>query len=130
MNHAQPIGKVSYEAHTKLLRETVSTLSRNDQYRPLLQTYPCLPSFLVFSFCLFLIVSACATPIGVKRIDPRTVHRALTTNVLSANTLSNPTQNVLYRRDLFAQFENNPEATLAGLHAEVAADRGGRDDIC
>jgi hypothetical protein len=130
MNHAQAIGKVSYATHTKLLRATVSTLSRNDQGRPLLQAHLCLPSFLVFSFCLFLIASACATPVGVKRIDPRAVHRALTTNILSANTLSNPTQNVLYRRDLFTRFENDPATTLAGLHAEVAADRGGRDDIC
>jgi pimeloyl-ACP methyl ester carboxylesterase len=88
------------------------------------------PHTILLLACLFLIVSACATPVGVKRIDPRTVHRALTASVLSADTLSNPTQNVLYRRDLFARFENDPEATLAALHTEVAADRGGRDDIC
>lgn len=80
--------------------------------------------------CLFLIISACTTPVGVKRIDPRAVHRTLTASILSADKLSNPTQNVLYRRDLFARFENDPEATLAALHTEVAADRGGRDDIC
>src|SRR5262245_16221712 len=130
MNHVPPIGKVSYAAHTKLLRATVSTLGRNNQCRPFPQPHPGLPSFLVVSLCLFLIASACATPVGVKRIDPRTVHRTLTTNILSANTLSNPTQNVLYRRDLFARFENDPEATLADLHTEVVADRGGRDDIC
>ena len=49
--------------------------------------------------CLFLITSACTTPVGVKRIDPRAVHRTLTASILSADTLSNPTQNVLYRRD-------------------------------
>src|SRR5262245_22252675 len=130
MNHVPPIGKVSYAAHTKLLRATVSTLGRNNQCRPFPQPHPGLPSFLVVSLCLFLIASACATPVGVKRIDPRTVHRTLTTNILSANTLSNPTQNVLYRRDLFARFENDPEVTLADLHAEVTAERGGRDDIC
>lgn len=85
---------------------------------------------IVLLTCVFLIASACATPVGVKRIDPRAVHRALTTSVLSANTLSNPTLNVLYRRDLFARFEDAPEATLADLHTEVVADRGGRDDIC
>ncbi len=85
---------------------------------------------LVLFICLFLIASACSTPVGVKRIDPRAVHHTLTASILSANTLSNPTQNVLYRRDLFARFEDTPEATLADLHAEVAADRGGRDDIC
>jgi len=88
---------------------------------------PLLLALLIF---LFLFAGACATPVGVKRIAPRAVHRALTASVLSANTLSNPTQNVFYRRDLFARFEDAPEATLAELHAEVAADRGGRDDIC
>ena len=87
-------------------------------------------SFLAFLICLPLIVAACSTPVGVKRIDPRAVHRTLTTSVLSANTFSTPTRNVLYRRDLFARFEHAPEEALADLHAEVAADRGGRDDIC
>lgn len=66
--------------------------------------------------CLFLSVSACSTPVGVKRIDPRTVHRALTTNVLSTNTLSTPTQNVLYRRDLSVRFENDPEGYSSTGH--------------
>ena len=58
-------------------------------------------SFLAFLVCLPLIVVACSTPVGVKRIDPRAVHRTLTTSVLSADTFSTPTRNVLYRRDLF-----------------------------
>jgi hypothetical protein len=87
-------------------------------------------SFLAFLVCLPLIVVACSTPVGVKRINPRAVHRTLTTSVLSADTFSTPTRNVLYRRDLFARFENAPEEALADLRAEVAADRGGRDDIC
>lgn len=87
-----------------------------------------LPLVLLISLCS--IASACSTPVGVKRLDPRAVHSALTTSILSANTLSNPTQNVLHRRDLFTRFEDAPEAALADLHAEVAADRGGRDDIC
>jgi pimeloyl-ACP methyl ester carboxylesterase len=114
----------------KLLRETVNTLSPNDRRPPSRQVYPGLHLFLISSFCFSLIVTACATPVGVKRIDPRSVHRALTANILTTSRLSTPTYNVLYRRDLFTRFENNPEATMADLHAEVIADRGGRDDIC
>ncbi|MFI5217581.1 MAG: esterase/lipase family protein [Candidatus Limnocylindria bacterium] len=72
---------------------------------------------------------ACATPVGVSRVDPRVVHRTLTSNVLSTGDLSNPTLNVLYRRDLSAAFESQPEVVLAELHAAVAAGRGGRDDV-
>src|SRR5262249_44607190 len=127
---AQARGKAASAAPRHLLGETVSARRRNVQARVLRQVHPGLPPLLVLSFCLVLSASACTTPVGVKRIDPRTVHRALTTNILSANTLSNPTQNVLYRRDLFTRFENDPEVTLADLHAEGTAERGGRDDIC
>jgi len=72
---------------------------------------------------------ACATPVGVARVDPRVVHRTLTSNVLSTSQLSNPTTNVLYRRDLSARFASQPEVVLAELHAEIAADRGSRDDV-
>src|SRR5262249_6950189 len=126
---AQARGKAASAAPRHLLGETVSARRRNVQARVLRQVHPCRHLLLGLSFCLVLSASACTTPVGVKRIDPRTVHRALTTNILSANRLSNPTQNVLYRRDLFTRFENDPEVTLADLHAEVTAERGGRAEI-
>jgi pimeloyl-ACP methyl ester carboxylesterase len=72
---------------------------------------------------------ACATPVGVERVDPRRVHRTLTSNVLSTGELSNPTLNVLHRRGLTARYQSLPEVVLGELHDAVAADRGGRDDI-
>jgi pimeloyl-ACP methyl ester carboxylesterase len=79
---------------------------------------------------LFLVVLVgCETPVGVKRVDPTRVHRTLTSSVLSTGELSNPTRNVLYRRDLYDRFAREPELVLAELHAEVAADRGSRDDV-
>jgi len=72
---------------------------------------------------------ACATPVGVERVDPRVVHRTLTSNVLSTGALSNPTSNVLHRRDLSARFESEPAVVIGELHAEIAADRGSRDDV-
>jgi pimeloyl-ACP methyl ester carboxylesterase len=72
---------------------------------------------------------ACATPVGVRRVDPRTVYRSLTSNVLSTGELSNPTRNVLLRRDLFERYQARPQEALAELHAAVAEDRGGRDEV-
>ncbi len=72
---------------------------------------------------------ACATPVGVERVDPRRVHRTLTSNILSTGELSNPTLNVLHRRGLTARFASEPVLVLGELHAAVAADRGGRDDV-
>ena len=42
-----------------------------------------------------LLAAGCATPIGVERADPQSVHRELTGNVLSTGELSDFTQNVL-----------------------------------
>ena len=41
-------------------------------------------AFMAILVCLPLLASACATPISVKRVDARQVHRELTRDVLSA----------------------------------------------
>jgi hypothetical protein len=41
---------------------------------------------------LALLVGGCATPLGVQRADPQSVHRELTGNVLSTGELSDFTQ--------------------------------------
>jgi pimeloyl-ACP methyl ester carboxylesterase len=74
-----------------------------------------------------LVISGCATPVGVKRIDPRKVQRELTSNILTTSDLSQATQNVLYQHDLIQRFEDDPEGSIADLHAYVV-DRGGDGD--
>jgi triacylglycerol esterase/lipase EstA (alpha/beta hydrolase family) len=64
-----------------------------------------------------LVLSGCQIPIGVSRVDPQTVHHQLTQNVLSANVPSIFTENVLHQYDLAEQFDREPEAALAELHA-------------
>jgi pimeloyl-ACP methyl ester carboxylesterase len=76
-----------------------------------------------------MLIAACGVPIGVKRVDPRTAQRTLTSNILSSGKLSRFTQNVLYQRDLVARFDDAPEQALAALHTTVADGRGGRDDV-
>jgi pimeloyl-ACP methyl ester carboxylesterase len=67
--------------------------------------------------CLVGSTLACATPVGVKRVDARAVHRSLTTNVLSHGKPSAPTAQTLHRLALYERFDDDPEAALAELHA-------------
>jgi hypothetical protein len=64
---------------------------------------------------LLLLVGACATPIGVTRVDTQSVYRSLTASVLSTGQPSASTEQVLVRTGLARQFQNDPEATLAAL---------------
>lgn len=87
------------------------------------RSYACLLLFLLF------LVAACATPVGVKRADPRDVHQNLTSNVLSAGKLSGPTTIVLNRHDLYQRFDKEPEAALVDLHKIFVSGRGGEDEL-
>ncbi len=74
-------------------------------------------------------VAGCGTPVGVARIDPRDVHRALTSTVLSTGEPSQPTRNVLYQQDLVQRFEEDPAGALAALHEIVVDGWGGPDEM-
>jgi len=65
--------------------------------------------------CLLLLVSACATPIGVTRVETQAVYRSLTASVLSTGRPSAATEQVLVRNGLAQRFQDDPEATLAAL---------------
>jgi pimeloyl-ACP methyl ester carboxylesterase len=80
-------------------------------------------------FCLPLLLVACAVPVTVERVDPRTVHRDLTANVLTVGEESAASRNVLYRWDLTARFEADPEGALGQLHAAVVGGSAGRDEL-
>jgi len=78
---------------------------------------------VVATLGFFVVLSGCATsPIGVKRMNPDAVSRALTANALTENKPSIPSMNVLVRRGLRAQFEKQPAAALAQLHQIVLAE--------
>jgi pimeloyl-ACP methyl ester carboxylesterase len=64
-----------------------------------------------------LLTAACATPIGVKLVDPRTTYRMLTENALSADALSVYTRRTLQRAGLIETFKDDPPAAIAKLHA-------------
>ena len=68
---------------------------------------------------LAVTLSACRTPVGVKRVDPRAVRRGLTSNVLSSGELSGPTQNLLRRINALKAFSKDPVAVITRLHRPV-----------
>jgi pimeloyl-ACP methyl ester carboxylesterase len=70
------------------------------------------------------LVAGCGAPVTVRRVDPRTVHRELTANVLSAAVPSGATRNVLEEWDLAELFDAAPGEALARLHAAVVAGAG------
>ena len=78
-------------------------------------------ALLVAAACLVL--SACATPIGVNRVDHTEVYRTFTRSALSGREPSIYTAQVLSRLGFTERFENEPEAVIADLHRmSVEAD--------
>ena len=63
-----------------------------------------------------LLLTGCATPVGVKHLDPKQVQRNLTTNILSSDELSAPTQQILNRSNLSEKFQSQPAVVIAELH--------------
>jgi pimeloyl-ACP methyl ester carboxylesterase len=84
---------------------------------------------LALSLAVLAAVTGCGTPVTVRRVDPRTVHRELTRNVLSAAVLSGATRTVLGEWDLVERFEDAPEEALAELHALVSAGGARADEV-
>jgi pimeloyl-ACP methyl ester carboxylesterase len=79
------------------------------------------PTLLAVALVLSLL-TACATPVGVERLDAQTVHRELTSNVLSTGELSRFSDNVLRQYALETLVAEDAATALAELHAAVAAD--------
>jgi triacylglycerol esterase/lipase EstA (alpha/beta hydrolase family) len=63
-----------------------------------------------------LAVGGCATPVGVRQLDSKEVQRNLTASILSSDTVSASTRQILNRADLSARFRNQPAEVLAALH--------------
>ena len=79
-----------------------------------------LRRLFVVALILVFVISACATPIGVRYVEPRVAHHTLTANVLSAERPSSFTSRELINSNLFQRFENEPEKALAEMHAGLA----------
>jgi len=84
----------------------------------------CRPlSYAVGAACLIvvLVLSGCATPVGVRPLDSKEANRRLTETVLSDDKLSAPTQQILNRSGLEKQFQSEPVEVIAALHKALHA---------
>ena len=70
----------------------------------------------IFLILVLFVISGCATPVGVKQLDPKQVQRNLTTNILSSDELSSYTQQILNRSNLADKYKSDPEGVIADLH--------------
>ena len=70
----------------------------------------------LFLLVFALAVGGCATPVGVKKLDPKQVQRNLTANILSSDEFSSSTQQILNRANLTERFRSDPSRVLAELH--------------
>jgi pimeloyl-ACP methyl ester carboxylesterase len=73
---------------------------------------------------VILFTTACATPVGVSRIDPEAAYRLHTVSALSEGEPSEASKMVLRRLGLMDRFEKEPAAVLAELHKGL----GGADE--
>jgi len=70
------------------------------------------------SLAIFLLlVSGCATPVGVKRLDEQAAHRELGANVLSTGKPSAYSTQLLERTALSDRYKDDPEPVLAELNS-------------
>jgi pimeloyl-ACP methyl ester carboxylesterase len=72
---------------------------------------------LLFMAALWFV--ACSSPVGVRRIDPVSVQRGLTANVLSSSWPSAPSLQLLTRLGLYDRFFEDPSAVLVELRADL-----------
>ncbi|MGH7645555.1 MAG: hypothetical protein ACREMR_08205, partial [Gemmatimonadales bacterium] len=75
------------------------------------------PAWVLGLAGLALMVSACATPVGIKHVDIQTAYRQQTESALSARQPSDPSKTVLRRLGLMDRFDEDPAAVLGRLHA-------------
>ena len=74
-------------------------------------------SFVTALLIILVFTAGCATPVGVRKLDPKAVQRTLTANVLSTGKLSAPSVQVLNRFGLVDEFHHHPVQVIAKLHA-------------
>ncbi len=77
---------------------------------------------LVVALAATLAAGCSLSPIGVQRMNPDAVSRAITANALTANQPSLDTVNVLQRRGLFDTFRKSPVWSLDKLHRIAVAE--------
>jgi pimeloyl-ACP methyl ester carboxylesterase len=79
-----------------------------------------MPARFSVALILVFVISGCATPVGVRNVEPSVAYHTLTANVLSAEMPSSFTSRELINSNLYQRFEDEPEKALAEMHAGLA----------
>jgi len=74
------------------------------------------PTFCGIFVAALVILSGCATPVGVRHMDPPEARRKLTESVLVGKNLSAPTMQILNRSGLAENFQRDPAQVIATIH--------------
>ncbi|MDD3846548.1 MAG: alpha/beta fold hydrolase [Syntrophorhabdaceae bacterium] len=69
-----------------------------------------------------LVLSGCATPVGIGYLDGQESYLNLTANVLTHSTLSAPTTQILNRNGLAQRFKSHPAEVIASIHRGVSIE--------
>ena len=77
-------------------------------------------SRLVVTLIVLALATACAAPIGVKRVSPDVAFRELSRSILTSRSLSEKSRILLRRLDREADWEGDPGAVLADIHERLA----------
>jgi hypothetical protein len=83
---------------------------------------------LALAIGIALLLSGCATPIGVRYVEPRIAYHSLTANVLSAERPSSFSARELMNLNLYERFEEEPQKALAEMHSGLAS-KGDEDRV-
>jgi pimeloyl-ACP methyl ester carboxylesterase len=107
----------------------VKIFYRSDRYRVKggkgVGVYRLLQALLILIITLSLF--ACATPIGVNKMEMREAYKSIRTNALNADVISSDTTILLTRYNLLKRFEKDPATVIALLHEKARQDK--RRDI-
>src|SRR5881397_754816 len=80
--------------------------------------------------CVASLLAACAgTPIAVERMHATAVQRELNQSILTSDSLSAATRNVLFKYDLVGRYGDDPRGAIAALHSVVADEQRNPDDL-
>jgi hypothetical protein len=75
------------------------------------------------SMAVLLFLSGCATPVGVFDLNRKDVGHQLTASVLSGDTLSSSTSQILNRSGMAERFGTSPEQVIADIHKGLPTAR-------
>ena len=71
---------------------------------------------------IFLVLSGCAGPVGVRRVSPEDSYMLSTVNPMGHGAMSNNVTTVLHRYNLVKTFAAEPEKTIQQLHDLTRTD--------